>query len=334
MVLTSPVAGPPPFKSRRGWLIVFGVVEILMGCTFLLILALSAFVFLGPAAARMPSSGIPRGAILAFVGIEYLVLAGIFFTGGIGSLRCKNWARIFMLVVSGLWLGFGILTLLMMVFLFPIIMRQQPGNVPPGIQHGIIVVMIAVMSFLMVLLPAAFLFFYSRKSVKATCLAQKAAQAPTLAEGGSPAAGFPVPLAILGAWEAFSAFSVLAVLFVRVTIVFGVVVHGAGAALILLTCSVLSGYAAWAIFRQRLIGWQIALFMAGFWTVSMVVTLLRHPDVPQLFREVGYNEQTLHIYEQLPQLLPVIWVGTIVMMTALLVFILYTRKYFPTEEQA
>ncbi len=331
---TLPVAVPAPYKSRRGWLIAFGVIEILMGCAFLLMILFSAFVFFGPVAARMPPSALSPRILMAFVGLQYGLLAAVFFTSGIGSIRCKNWARILMLVVSGLWLGLGLMTTLIMAFMVPMIMRQQPGNVLPGIQHAIIVGMIAVMAVLMVLLPAIFLFFYSRKSVKATCLAQKGAQVATPAAGGTAAPELPVPLAILGVWQALGAFSVFLTLFMRVAFVFGVILHGAAAFLVLLTFSVLSGYAAWAIFRQKLIGWQIALFTACFWTVSMVVTYLRHPDLLQLFKEIGYNDQTLRIYEQFPQFLPVIWVGSIVMMTVLLVFLLYTRKFFPTEERA
>ena len=194
--------------------------------------------------------------------------------------------------------------------------------------------MIIVVTALMVLLPAIFLFFYSRKSVRETCLAQKAAQVLTRAVGGGPAPGLPVPLAILGVWQALGVFSVFLTLFMRVGIVFGVVLHGAATFLVLLTISILSGYAAWAIFRQKLIGWKIALFMAGFGTISALVSYVRQPNLLQLIREIGFTGQTLRIYEQFPQFLPLVWMGTIVMMTVLIVFILYTRKFFPTEVRA
>jgi len=331
---TLPVAVPSPYKSRRGWLIAFGVIEILMGCSFLLMILFSVIAFLRPAAAKMPSSQISPRALMVFVGLQYGLLAAVFFTGGIASIRCKNWARILMLVVSGFWLGCGLMVTLVMAFIFPTILRQQPGNLSPGIRHAIVVGMITVVTALMVLLPAIFLFFYSRKSVRETCLAQKAAQVAALVPGGTPAPGLPIPLAILVVWQALAAFSVFAVLLARVAIVFGVVLHGAVAFLVLLTHSVLSAYAAWAIFRQKLIGWQIALFTTSFWTISWLVCYLRRPDLLQLFREMGYGDQTLRIYEQFPHFLPLIWMGSIVMMTVFLVFLLYTRKFFPTEERA
>jgi len=258
-----PGAVPVPCKSRRGWLIAFGVIEILLGCGFLLMIALSAFVFLGPAVSKMPANSMPAGpfsrlAIMAMVGLQYGALAVVFFAGGIGSIRCKNWARILMLVVSGLWIAFGLIATLGMAFMFPMIMRQQPSKISCEQQHAMIVGMITFMAVLGVLVPAVFLFFYTRKGVKATCLALKGTEvmARGTAQEFSPP-GLPIPLGIMGAWEALSALAVLATLFVRVTFMFGVVLHGATAVLVLLTYSILSGVAAWFIFRQKVIGWRI-----------------------------------------------------------------------------
>jgi hypothetical protein len=307
MDASMPVAVPPPFKSRRGWLIVFGIIEILIGCSFLLMILLSAFAFFGPTAARMPPNAMAAGpfsrtGLMVLVGAQYGFMAAIFFTGGMGSILGKNWARIYMLVVSGLWLTFGVMTTLVMVFLVPTIMRQQTAKVPATIQHAVVVGMIAFTVSLGVVLPAIFLFFYSRKSVKDTCRRQNVVDVPSTAAMKAP--GLPVLLAILGGWEALSALSVLAIVFVRVTLVFGVVVHGAAAVLIILVHAVLSGYAGWLFFRRDLLGWKIALAKNGFWLVSALVTLFRQPDVTPLFREMGYNQPAFSIYERFPQMMP------------------------------
>jgi hypothetical protein len=281
----------------------------------------------------MATSPISPGVIMILVGLQYGLLAAVFITGGIGSIRCRNWARILMLVVSCLWLGFGLLGTLMTAFILPAIMRQQPGNLLPGFQRAFMAGMIAVETVFMVLLPAIFLFFYSRKSVRATCLAQKVAQDSTPTAGGMPAPGLPVPLGILGVLQALGALSVFAFLFMRVTLVFGVILHGAAAFLVLLTFSVLSGYAAWATFRQKFIGWKIALFFWGFGLINTLVTWVHQPDLLRLYREMGFNDKMVRIYEQFPQLLSVFWVGPIVGITAFLVFLLYTRKFFLKENQ-
>jgi hypothetical protein len=293
-----PVAVPVPYKSRRGWLIAFGIVEILIGCAFVLMILFSALIFLGPVAAKMHAGAIPAGpispAVLMIMGaLQYGLMAAVFFTAGIGSIRCRNWARIMMLVVSGLWLAFGLMTTLITGFMFPIIMRQTPGKISCETQHAIIVGMISVMAVLGVLVPAVFLFFDSRKSVKATCLAQKAVQGATPAAGGVSAPALPIPLAILGVWEAFSTLSVFALLFARVTFMFGVVLHGAAAVLVLLTYSLLSGSAAWFVFRQKHIGWDISVLKTGFWTISLIVTYLRHPRVNSSRCPSGINLKRL-----------------------------------------
>jgi hypothetical protein len=339
MDTSPPIAFPSPYPSRRGWLIAFGIIEILMACGFLLVLFISVFALLGPGAANMPpgamSSGpLSRTAIMALVGLQYLVLTAVFLAAGIGSIRCRNWARILMLVTSGLWLGLGLLGTLMMAFVLPAVMRSQPGNISQGFQQGIVVGMIASMSVFMVFLPAAFLFFYTRKSVRATCLAQSGVHLGAVSGEGSAARGLPVPLAILVVWEALSAFSVFAILIMPVAFLFGVVLHGMAASFVLLTHSLLSAYAAWTIFRQQLIGWQVSLFKTGFWTISMLVSAARHPDMTSLFRDMGYNDQTLIVYQQFPQFMPVMLVAMTVMMAAIIIFLLYARRFFPDEAPA
>ena len=152
-----------------------------------------------------------------------------------------------------------------MAFMVPIIMRQQPGNVAPGIQHAIMVVMITVMTVLRVMLPAIFLFFYSRKSVQGNVPRSRKGRKSERPWREKLPPGLPVPLAILGVWQALGAFSVFAILFMRVTFVFGVVLHGAAAVLVLLTYSVLCGYAAWAIFRQKLHRLANCAVFHGLW---------------------------------------------------------------------
>ena len=194
------------------------------------------------------------------------------------------------------------------------------------------VVMIAFFIVMMVILPTICLIFYSRQSVKATCLAQKGAQLETSVAGETPTPGFPPALAILGVWQAVAAFLVFVNMFIfPMTVVFGVALHGAAAVLVMLTYSVLFAYAAWMVFRQKLLGWQITILTTGFGVISALVTILRRPDMLQLYRQMGFDQKTLHVFEQFPQFWPVMWWGMMVMGTVILVFVLYTRKFFPKE---
>ncbi len=99
-----------------------------------------------------------------------LIAAG-FITGGIGSILCRNWARILVLVASCLLLAYGSLVMLVfiMVVAVPAITHNPLDDWGDVTRGGIVAVAT-------VLLPAIFLFFYSRKSVRATFLAQKGPQ--------------------------------------------------------------------------------------------------------------------------------------------------------------
>jgi len=169
---TLPVA--IPCKSQRGWLIAFGIIEILISCGLVFMTLFSAYILLGPARAKMPASPIPPLGLAVMAVLQYQLLAVLFFTGGIGSILCKNWARILMLVVSGLWLGIGIMSTLTMALAFSATTHHHLGNMPAG-TVGRVAVMFTFAIVMMVVLPAICLIFYSRKSVRATCLTQKGA---------------------------------------------------------------------------------------------------------------------------------------------------------------
>jgi hypothetical protein len=310
----------------------FGIVEILIGCAFLLMILFSAIAFFGPAAAKIAAGPISPLGFMVFVGLENGVVAAVFFTGGIGSIRCRNWARILMLVASGLWLGLGLIVTLFMAVMGPLIMRQAPGDIPPGVQRAIMVGLIVFTAALGILLPATFLFFYSRKSVKATCLATQAESGAAAPLQGTIAPGLPVPLAVLCALQALGAVSFLALLFMRTTYLFGVVLHGATAVLVTLPFSALNAYSAWATFRRKLIGWQITLFLVGVGAVSTLISYLHDPTMLKTLREMGDSEASLHLYEQMPNFALFMRVIMFVSLTAWLIFLLYTRKYFRAEE--
>jgi hypothetical protein len=46
---------------------------------------------------------------------------------------------------------------------------------------------------------------------------------------------------------------------------------------------------------------------------------------------MGFDQKALHDFEQFPQFWPVMWWGMMVMGTVILVFVLYTRKFFPKK---
>src|SRR3954465_10181852 len=112
---------PLPYKDRRGWLIAFGIVQILIACFFLFMAGLTTF-----AVSAMPKTNpTPPAALLYRVGLLYVGIAALFLTTGIGSIRAKNWARITILVLSWFWVVTGVFSVLFMALIIPTILRQQ-----------------------------------------------------------------------------------------------------------------------------------------------------------------------------------------------------------------
>jgi hypothetical protein len=327
-----PVQTPPSFPKRRGWLIAFGVVEILIACFFLLALIgiYVAFVHLGDNS-MPPPNAMSKSGMLILSTVIYGGLAALFVTSAVGSILCKNWARIVMLVVSALWLGLGFVSTVFVWLVFPYFMQQQ-DSIPPEGRHTVLVVMVICMSLFMVLLPAVFLWFYSRKSVKATCLYH--GRTSEIAAAELSTFGIPVPVVILAIYQGLGMFAVFALLFAKSTVLFGHVLHGFWALLVLLTYSIVSGYAAWAIYQRKFAGWAIVLFYTIFGLASAIVTLTTH-DIMQIYREMGISERQLEIFQQQPQLLHIAWWMAVPFMVIVLGFIWYTKKFFvPTPNIA
>jgi hypothetical protein len=322
-----PVKLPAPFKNRRGWLIAFGVIEILIACFCLLLVALMVVALVAFSHANRPA-GAPEfsvaGAVMAV--LVYGGLAALFLILGVGSIKCKNWARIGSQILSGFWLFTGVLSSLFLVFVFPHVMEQQ-GKLSPQQLRLVSIVIDLSMIVVMVLLPATLLTFYSLKSVRATCVATGVEQTPTIASTGQAAGSPPVSIILLALLECLGALAVLSLLMVRANVVFGVVVRGPGVILLMTGHAILSALAAWLVFRRDYLGWAISLFKTLFWAASWLVTLLSR-DLVDVYRQMGLNEQQLRAFRLVPHFQSVVAVSSMSAFAIYFILIWYTRKFF------
>jgi len=93
-------ASTPGFKDRKGWLIAFGIIQILMGSFFLLVIPL---VLVGMFASSMSgrANAMPVNShMIALAVFFYLLLAAWFISMGIGSIKARRWARALVLISS------------------------------------------------------------------------------------------------------------------------------------------------------------------------------------------------------------------------------------------
>ena len=342
---------PPGYKDRRGWLIAFGIVEILIGCFFILMAAVMAF---GISSMPHTSQQVPF-ALLYVVSLMYLGTAGLFVAIGIGSIRAKNWARITTLVVSWFWLVTGVFSVLMLALMLPIIlhqqqtiMAQQPGSrpLPENFEHVIMVSMVALEAVTMVLVPLIFIVFYSSKNVKATCLAGSrfayqgagsvsipAAQVPSALPVPPPGRSYPVPILILVIWFALGALScAVTAIWIPVAAVMGHVVHGGYAHALLGAYALVSAYCAWGFFRRKIEAWWAAVAWYGFSSISAAISSFR-VDPLAIQRQAGFmTPESERMFQALPHFFTVIQIASTVIAVGLWGFILMTRRYFEPNQ--
>ena len=120
------VDSPLKFDDRSLGLVIFGVIEILIGAFFVLLVPLSL-----AAASLAGTADLPATVSAMFL---YTVVAAVFIWLGVGSIRARRWACELTLSLSWIWLVTGICSIAAAVFCC----RPCCGGwLPPRICHRI-----------------------------------------------------------------------------------------------------------------------------------------------------------------------------------------------------
>ncbi len=302
-----PVAAPAPlpdvpvYKDRGTGLVIFGVFQIILGLLAALMVpfvALGAFMSrLAPGGAMRPGQFISGVATYAFAAAALLGL-------GIGSVQMKRWARALTLVTSWYWLIMGALVTVLVTAVLPVFMRsvlaqmKQNGSDAPspemstGIMAVILTIMIVFLAFFLILVPIAFVVFYSRRDVAETCRRRDPIERWT----------DRTPLPVLGASVAFFTGALYMVL-VGVTTpmfpFFGRYLTGIPAAACFVLLGALDIYLAIALFRLQSSGWWIAVIAAPVRILSMILTYAR-ADPMQAYSKVGMSDAQVQMLNSNP----------------------------------
>jgi hypothetical protein len=328
----APPSDAPAYRDRGTGLVIFGVAQIILGLLAALIvplIALSAFMSrLAPGRAMPPSQ-------LISVGVMYAFIAAVFLTLGIGSVRMQRWARALTLVTSCYWLIMGTLGTVWMTAALPVAMKtalaqaQQTSaeTSSPGITTGVMAVIITLMivffAFFLVVVPIAFVIFYSREDVVETCRHRDPVERWT----------DRAPLPVLGASVAFFVFS-LRDLITGVTApmfpFFGHYLTGIPAAGCLVALSALDLYLAVALFRLRLSGWWIAILVTPVRMLAVAFSYSR-AGLMQAFSKMGWSDEQINMLNSSPLLRSraSLWWSVILMM-AFFGYLLWLKRCFKT----
>ncbi len=320
----------PAYTDRGTGLVIFGVVQIILG---LLTALMVPFVLLGAFVGRLAQGGGMRPGQIISGAATYTLAAAALLTLGIGSVQMKRWARALTLVTSWYWLIMGALITVLMTAVLPVAMKgalaqisQSGADAPsPGMSAGIMAVVLTLiivfMAFFLIAVPIAFVVFYSRNDVAETCRHR------------DPVARWTdrTPLPVLGASVALFCGAIYLFL-VGVTTplfpFFGHYLTGIAAVGCFLVLSAVDIYVSIALFRLQSAGWWIAVVTLAIRVLSMALTYLR-ADLMEAYSKLGLSDAQLQVMTSNPMLRShvMLWWGLI---SSVLFFgyLIWLKRYF------
>jgi len=312
---TTEASGKPEYKDRRGGLMVFGVLEILIGSFCALVLA-GLLIAVGMAP-QLAESLNPR--VMGFAAIMYGFIAAALIWLGIGSILCRRWARALGLVAS--WSG--LLAGLCMVGTYALFARDILAELAanPASLTGVAFSIIFLMTFFIVV-PGAMVLFYRSSQVEATCARRDPVSRWT--------DRCPLPVLTLAVWLAFGTLSLLAtpIAYGNIMPWFGRLLTGTPSMLALLISAAIGFCLAWGTYRLKPAAWWLTLAFFTFFSVSAAVTFVK-VDLAEVYRRMGYPERLI---EQMNNLKlysggALAWCLAVVYVL-FLVYLIWIRKFF------
>jgi hypothetical protein len=214
-------------------------------------------------------------------------LAAFGIVTGVGVIRLKNWARISVLVWSGLT---AVMCGLGLVFLVFMPLPMPPNSPTPGSTLTFVRVTDGLFDTVPLGIAIWWLILFNRKGIAAQFVP---------AGAGSPvdASGFPVemtstrrplplPITVLAVFLMLSSLSWIFLFFVRVPMVlFGHAFHGLAGTTLLIVSSLVSTAAGIGLLYRKSWSYSLTLGLQVLWFLSGLVTLLS-PKLADLMREV------------------------------------------------
>jgi len=302
------------WKDRSAGLIIFGAIQILFGvgavCMLFGMAAASELQSRGSGAAPIPATSLVATVVM------YALLAVYFFTVGIGSIRKRRWARALSLVVSALWLFVGIVG----VGAVAIMMPHLSAAIRPSAEVAIMTTVMVVTGTIYIAIPLALFPFYRSPHVKATCEARD--PVPRWTDR------VPVPILALVLMMASAAVSVIACVAYGIAPVFGVVLTGAPAIIVLVAMAALCAFVAVRLYQLKRSAWWTVVLLIVIGIVNAAYTFTRL-DLDKLYEQMGIMTpqlRAMHLADLYRD--PMLWVLMGVSWLAFLGYVIWTRRFF------
>jgi hypothetical protein len=311
---------PSDYRDRKTGLVIFGILEIAMGCLFAMGMLL---VGLGLVMSKGRSGSSPTQAAFAPAIVMYALLATSFIWLGIGSINARRWARAILLCFSAVALVGGVVACASMAFFLPQMFDAMAQAGPTPLQPAalqIIKVVTAVFTFLAyVVIPGALFLFYRSPNVKRTCEVRDPTERWT-DRCPLPVLAYCLPLGIGG-------IAMLCVMpWFHALPVFGIVTSGG---IGLLVTGFIAGvllYLSHGFYQLKVGAWWIALGMLILGGVSSVVTFWS-ADLTDLYLKMGLDPRTAAMSANMMTQPSLKWM-TVLSMLPWLLWLFWIRRYF------
>lgn len=325
---TPPAAVSPPYRDRGTGLIVFGVLQIMLGCLALLFVP---FILLSALMSRKMGGGImPAGNYILSVATYGLAAAGM-VTLGVGSIRARRWARALTLVLSWLWLVTGTLGTVLITAVLPTAFltgfRAAAARTPDAqpmstlVMAVVLTFMIALCAIFLIVLPILFVAFYRKSDVEETCRRRDPVERWT----------DRAPLPVLAASVVFASGAVYCVLLsfsMPILPVLGRYFTGVPAALLLLAIAVLDGFLAYALLRSNLAAWWIAVAALILRLGSAALTFHR-ADLFEAYAKMGWSQEQMRVLTSNPGIRSGVYLYWGLMFSVLFLgYLFWIKRYF------
>ena len=322
------ISTPPAYNDRHTGLVVFGIIQIILGLFALL--GIPLILFGAVMSLKTTGSAMPFGSYFLMVA-SYLAASIILITLGIGSIQARRWARSLTLIKAWVWLIVGVIMTVMITVIMPLgfmaSMKAAGGMNPdmPPMSRGFIAVILTIVivfiAIFMVALPAAFVIFYRRKDVEETCKRRDPVERWT----------DRCPLPVLAVSVVFG-FGVVYYFFMSFTTpfmpFFGRFLTGLPGAVACLCLAALDAYLVIAIYHLKPVGWWVAFATLMLRCVSAVITF-SHASIFDAYSKMGMSQKQLEMMSTNPMVRPglMIW-STLVFMVIYLGYLIWIKRYF------
>ena len=257
----------------------------------------------------------------------YVAIAVVFIALGAGSIRAKRWARSLTLLLSWLTLTGGAVALVFLLFFARNLLEQVGATMPndPIVLNLALIITYVVITVFFIVIPGIFILVYRSESVIKTVQKYDSKESWT--------DKCPLPLLAQCFFLLYmSIVPIFAIFYGFLAPLFGILLHGLAAALLLFANSIISVYLAIQVYRLNIRAWYYALYQFLFWVVSAFITFL-YNDYSDIYKYMNIPADQAALMEDMGYLsrnniLTLILLSFI----SYLIFFFYAKKYFKKGE--